>query len=95
MLEGANRGLVDKIWIFKAMGENVANAFNLNDRGKIEVGRIGDISIIDLKKEWIVDSSKMQSKCKWSPFDGWKLKGKCDTVIRKGELIYQEEKFVK
>jgi dihydroorotase len=76
------------------MTHNVADAFNLHERGKIETGRIGDITIIDLKKEWVVDSSKMQSKCKWSPFENWKLKGKAEIVIRKGEIIYQEGEFI-
>ncbi len=93
MLDGANRGLFDRTWIIKAMSHNVADAFNLHERGKIEAGRIGDITIIDLKKEWVVDSSKMQSKCKWSPFENWKLKGKAEIVIRKGEIIYQEGEF--
>ncbi|MBI5223926.1 dihydroorotase family protein [Candidatus Micrarchaeota archaeon] len=93
MLEGANRGLIDKISIFQKMSRNVASAFNLENRGSIKKGFIGDITIIDPKKEWTVDRTDMYSKCRWTPFDGWKLHGKAETIVRKGELVYHDYEF--
>ncbi|MBI5046771.1 dihydroorotase family protein [Candidatus Micrarchaeota archaeon] len=94
MLEGCNRGLIDKIWVAQCMSENVAKAFNIKDKGKLAPGFWGDVTLVDLGKEWTVSGSEMESKCKWSPFDGKKLKGKVHTVIRKGEPVYVEEQFI-
>ncbi|MGV8084956.1 MAG: dihydroorotase [Candidatus Bilamarchaeum sp.] len=94
MLEGCNRGLIDKIWLTQVMSQNVADIFGLNDRGRIEKGLIGDITIVDPKKEWVVDHCQMYSKCKWSPFDGMRLTGKAKTVIKNGKVVYDDYLFL-
>ncbi|MCI0449954.1 MAG: amidohydrolase family protein, partial [Chlorobi bacterium] len=43
---------------------------------KITEGSPAKLTILDLNKEWTVDSSKFHSKSKNTPFDGWKLKCK-------------------
>lgn len=37
---------------------------------------------IDMDKEYIIKGNKMKSKCKWTPFEGWKVKGKILKVSR-------------
>jgi dihydroorotase len=76
------------------MSQNVADIFGLNDRGRIEKGLIGDITIVDPKKEWVVDHCQMYSKCKWSPFDGMRLTGKAKTVIKNGKVVYDDYLFL-
>jgi dihydroorotase len=36
----------------------------------------GDTVTIDLNAEWIIEGSKLHSKCGWTPYEGWKVKGK-------------------
>ncbi len=95
MLHGCNQGLLDKIWVVERMSERVAAAFNIQEKGKLKVGFVGDVTIVDPNKEWVVDSSYMESKCKWSPFDKMKLKGKVHSVVKSGNLVYQEYGFTK
>ena len=46
-----------------------------------------------MKKEWVIDGSELFTKCKWSPFDGKKLKGKVQSVMYGGERIFEEGGF--
>ena len=45
------------------------------------------MTVIDLDKEWIVDASNFKSKCRISPFDKQKLKGKAIMTIINGKII--------
>ena len=94
MLKGCDLGLIDKLWLVPRMSENVAKIFNLKGKGKIKIGYVGDITIVDLKKVWKVQGSDLETKCKWSPFDGMELKGKAHTVIKSGKIVYQDYRFV-
>jgi len=93
MLDACGKGLLDRIWVARAMSENVAEAFNLQDRGRLEIGCRGDVTIVDRKKSWKVDGSELQTKCRWSPFDGMRLKGKAETVILEGKIVYEDGQF--
>lgn len=63
-----------------------AKLLNLKDQGRVQVGRPANLTVIDLDREWIVDSSQFKSKCKVSPFDGKKLKGKAVATIINGKI---------
>ena len=42
---------------------------------------------MDVNEEWIVEPSKFKSKCRISPFEGMKLKGRAKMTIIKGKII--------
>ena len=42
---------------------------------------------LDPDAEWTVGADGYESKCGWSPFDGWKLYGKISTVVIRGKEI--------
>lgn len=64
-----------------------ASILNIPNQGSVEVGKEANMTVIDLNEEWIVDASKFKSKCRISPFDGYKLKGKQKMTIIKGKII--------
>jgi len=93
MLDACNRGLLDRIWVAERMSCRVADAFNIKNKGRLEKGFAGDITIADPKMEWKVDARELQTKCKWSPFDGKVLKGRVRSVIKSGKPVYVENEF--
>jgi dihydroorotase (multifunctional complex type) len=93
MLRGCELGLLDKIWVIERMSQRVAEAFNIPYKGRLEAGCVGDVAVVDLKKEWTVVGSELHTKCKWSPFDGMSLKGKVRTVIKSGTVVYDNYAF--
>jgi dihydroorotase len=81
-------------WLIERISINPAKIFGLTDRGRIEEGLIGDITIIDPRKDWTVDPSVFFTKAKWSPFDGMRLTGKAKTVIKNGKVVYDDYLFL-
>ncbi len=93
MLKGCDLGLIDKIWVVQRMSSRVAECFGIEGKGKLEKGFVGDVTIVDPKKEWKVDSTELYTKCKWTPFDGMQLKGKVHTVVKSGKVLYENYQF--
>jgi len=60
----------------------------------LQTGSDADFSIIDLDKEWTVEPSKLESKGKYSPLAGTKLKGKIYMTILRVELVYKDDEGV-
>ncbi|XZF77286.1 dihydroorotase [Bacillus sp. AL-1R] len=69
-----------------------AEVFNLN-RGKIEVGAVADLTVIDLDLEEAIDSNTFLSKGRNTPFNGWNCKGWPVMTMVNGELVYEREEL--
>ena len=65
---------------------NPACILNIKNQGSIKTGREANLTVIDVNEEWIMDASKFKSKCRISPFDKKKLKGKVKHTIIKGKI---------
>lgn len=59
--------------------------------GKIEVGRIADLAVLDIEKEEEIDSSAFLSKGKNTPFNGWNCKGWNVLTIVDGKIVWEKE----
>ncbi len=56
---------------------------------KISEGELANLTVLDINNEWIVDSGKMHSKSRNTPYNGWKLKGRSEGIINNCQhLIY-------
>lgn len=66
-----------------------AEAFNL-PFGKLEVGGVADLTIIDLDHEEEIDSKTFVSKGKNTPFNGWNCKGWPEVTIVDGKIAWQK-----
>ncbi|MBO8171117.1 MAG: dihydroorotase [Bacillaceae bacterium] len=63
--------------------------------GELKEGAPADITVIDLETEKQVDREKFLSKGKNTPFHGWKLKGWPVMTMLNGQIVWQEENFIK
>ncbi|MCI0503576.1 dihydroorotase family protein [Candidatus Micrarchaeota archaeon] len=94
MLEGVERGLLDRIWVAQRMTQNPARIFNIKGKGRLEKGYAGDVAIVDPKKKWKIEGSMLETKCKWTPFDGMEVRGKVHTVVKGGKILFEKFQFV-
>ena len=59
------------------------------DGGKIAVGEVANLCLLDADKEWTVDPDKFVTMGRATPFEGWKLQGENLLTIQRGEIVYE------
>jgi dihydroorotase len=58
-------------------------------KGTLAIGSDADVTIIDPNARWIVDPDRFQSKSANTPFAGWELRGRAETVVVAGKVKYE------
>ena len=94
MLTYVNKGLISISTLVKATSENPARIFRFKNRGSIKEGNYADLVVVDLKREWIIDPSEFYSKAKFSPFEGWRVKGKPIKTFVNGILVMEDSEIL-
>lgn len=59
-----------------------------NDIGALRRGAAADVIIIDPAAEWVVDTAQFASKGKNTPLEGARLRGRVQTTLAAGEVVY-------
>ena len=72
--------------LVEAMSENPRRIFRIG--GGLEPGMPADITVIDLDKEYSIDSRSFLSMGKATPFDGWKVRGEVVMTLKDGKAVY-------
>jgi dihydroorotase-like cyclic amidohydrolase len=49
---------------------------------------------VNTSKTWKVGQEKYETKCGWSPFEGWELPGVVEKVVFKGKTVIEKGKFL-
>jgi len=80
--------------LVRLTSEKPAEIFNLRNRGCLEEGNWADIVVVDIKRKYKIDASNFYSKAKYSPFDGWSVKGKPIKTFVNGQLVMDEGEIV-
>ncbi|MCU0722549.1 MAG: dihydroorotase [Planctomycetes bacterium] len=79
-------GLVSLPRLISALTVAPAGVLNLR-KGTLADGADADVTLIDLKKEWVIDASKFRSKSRNCPFQGRAVKGKAVAVLVGGHVF--------
>ncbi len=75
MLNHVNEGKLTLEQFVNFVCENPVKIFGIKNKGYIKKDFDADFTIIDLEKITEIKNEKIESKCGWSPFDGYKFKG--------------------
>ncbi len=84
-LKLVHEGLITMSQLVEKMAVMPAKILNIN-KGNLKVGSDADIIILDINKEWSVDSECFSSLGKNTPFNKWRLKGLPIITIAKGKV---------
>ena len=90
LLTEVSRGNLSLDLIPKIFSANAAKVFNLESKGEIAVGKDGDFTVLDLKREGKFDISTFKTKAEYSPFDGWEFKGAPVMTIVNGSVVFDD-----
>jgi dihydroorotase len=58
--------------------------------GTLGVGANGDVTVIDVDREWVFRAEESASRSRNSPFCGWRLKGKAVATVVGGTVVWRE-----
>ena len=94
MLNHVNDGKLTLQQFINFVCENPAKIFGINNKGYIKVGYDADFTIVDLDKEIEIKNKNIESKCKWSPFNGQIFKGTPVSTIINGEIKMKDGKIL-
>lgn len=84
-----HKGILTIDEIVEKMSSKPAEIFGLN-AGSLKVGMPADLTIMDLDKEWTVDSSKFYTMGKVTPFEGKKCQGGAVATMVAGQFVMKE-----
>lgn len=56
--------------------------------GELRPRSSADLTIIDIDKEYVIDSNEFLSKGRSTPFDGWRVKGQAIRTIMRGKTVW-------
>lgn len=83
------KGVITLEKLVEIMSVNPRRRFGF-EGGVIADGEPADLAVIDLNREWKIDSADFVSKGKATPFEGWKVNGKVLMTFVDGEKVYEE-----
>jgi dihydroorotase-like cyclic amidohydrolase len=65
-----------------------ARLFCLDRKGTIAPGYDADLVLVNLETQWTLSASNLLTRCGWTPFEGWRVRGKVKQVYARGRLAF-------
>ncbi len=90
LLDAVNKEKISLQKVAELCCRNPAKLYGLNGKGEMRKGVDADLVLIDLEKEITIKSGSLYTKCNWSPFSTWKLKGAVEKTFVGGKEIRLE-----
>ena len=94
MLDHVNKGKLTLEQLIKFMCENPCRIFGIKNKGYIKEDYDADLTIADMNKKVTIKDEIIASKCGWTPFNNYKVKGFPVGTIVNGNLVMSEGKVI-
>ena len=94
MLNHVNDGKLSLNQLINLVCENPVKIFGIKNKGFIKEGYDADFTIVDMNKTIEIKNANIESKCGWSPFDGYKFKGSPIATIINGKIKMKDGKII-
>lgn len=93
MLTQAMQGRCTVAQVANWMSTAVAKAYQIPNKGAIAPGYDADLVLVDLETYRPVLRQELQTKCGWSPFEGWDLTGWPTVTVVAGRVAFERGHF--
>jgi dihydroorotase len=70
------------------MSAAVAEAYGIPNKGAIAIGYDADLVLVDVESYHTLERADLETKCGWSPFEGWNLTGYPVYTIVNGHVVF-------
>ena len=94
MIDHVNNGKLSLSQLINLMCENPCRIFGIKNKGFIKEGYDADLTIVDMNKEVVIKDEMIASKCGWTPFNNYKVKGFPVGTIVNGILVMSDGKIL-
>lgn len=95
MFDAMLRGRISLAKLVELMCSGPARIARVDDRkGALRVGLDADLVIVDPDREWEITNEQMETKCGWTPFAGWRVRGWPRLTILRGRVIMRDGKVL-
>tara|TARA_Y100001970_G_scaffold245174_1_gene311984 strand:- start:69 stop:1382 length:1314 start_codon:yes stop_codon:yes gene_type:complete len=94
MLDHVNKGKLKIEQLIKLVCENPCDLFGIRNKGYLKENYDADLTIVDMNKEILIKDSWIESKCGWTPFNNFKVKGFPVATIVNGEIVMENGKII-
>ncbi|MFC1753389.1 dihydroorotase family protein [Thermoproteota archaeon] len=95
LLDAVNKGRLSLKKVVELTSVNPAKIFGMKGKGGLAPGYHADLTIVDMNLTREVRNDNLKTRCGWSPFNGWKLKGWPVTTIVGGKIVFDHGKLYK
>ena len=92
MLNHVNNEKLSLEQLIKLMCENPCKIFGIKNKGYIKEDFDADLTIIDINKEQTIKDEMIASKCGWTPFNNFTVKGFPVATIVNGKVVMSDGK---
>ena len=82
------KGVVTLEKLVELMSSAPAQRFGIPG-GEIEVGKPANLAVFDIDTEYTIDSSEFASMGRATPFEGWRVRGKCLMTVCAGRTVWR------
>lgn len=95
MLEQVAAGRMTMNQLIEVASERPAKIFGLYpQKGALRVGSDADIVVIDMKQTSRVEAAKFKSKGKYTPFEGWTMRGVPVMTFVNGRMVVKQGQLI-
>ena len=95
MLNEVNANMLPFERVAELLCTGPARIFGLKGKGEIREGMDADLVLVDMNLEKTIAESDVMSKCGWTPYLGYKLKGWPVMTVVNGEVVMEEGEIVR
>jgi dihydroorotase len=92
MLNHVNNEKLSLEQLIKLMCENPCKIFGIKNKGYIKENFDADLTIVDMNKEQTIKDEMIASKCGWTPFNNFNVKGFPVATVVNGKVVMSEGK---